>query len=486
MEFTAKNTSIYYGNEKVKIKGVNWFGIETDVFAFHGLWSVSMKSILDFLQKNNFNAIRVPFSTEVALGLDTIKCKTIDTQANPNMIDWTVGKLLDFFVAECKKRGILVMFDMHRFVGTGNITELWYDEKNTEAVVIDAWKNIVTRYANDVNVFAYDLKNEPHGQATWGEGSSATDWASAAERIGNAILKLNPRTLIFVEGVEKYKGNGSWWGGNFQGVKARPIKLNVPNKLVYSPHVYGPSVSPQEYFNHSTYPTNLQSIWDKDFGYVKKENLGTIVIGEWGGWMKTENKDDVWQQTVGKYFKERDIDYFYWCLNPNSGDTGGLLGENWTTPVVAKLNLLNSVSPNPTKFKFNAALVVPVAPVVPVTPLAPVTPIVPVTPVVPVVVPTLPSTKLSMTVRKVKDWVNNNIPYAQYEIDIKNTTQSNIVNFQVQIDCDVISQYWSSTLTNKIFSFPNWITSDGGLKAGQTFTFGFIVSGKVPILTLLS
>ncbi len=41
-------------------------------------------------------------------------------------------------------------------------------------------------------------------------------------------------------------------------------------------------------------------------------------------------------------------DTFYWCLNPNSGDTGGLLDYDFTTPMTDKLKLLDRVQPNPT------------------------------------------------------------------------------------------------------------------------------------------
>lgn len=36
-----------------------------------------------------------------------------------------------------------------------------------------------------------------------------------------------------------------------------------------------------------------------------------------------------------------------WCLNPNSGDTNGLLLDDWTTPDADKLDLLARVQPHP-------------------------------------------------------------------------------------------------------------------------------------------
>ena len=50
------------------------------------------------------------------------------------------------------------------------------------------------------------------------------------------------------------------------------------------------------------------------------------------------------------YLVENDTpDTWFWCVNPDSGDTGGLLEYDWFTPVITKLNLLAQVQPNTTK-----------------------------------------------------------------------------------------------------------------------------------------
>lgn len=351
MDFFAKNAGILSNGQKVSIKGANWFGLETNAYALHGLWQVSFDSMLDFLRQNSFNALRIPVSVELALNLDGTPCGSLNTSVNPGMTGWSAGRLMDHLVSETAKKGILVMFDMHRLQAANSIPELWYDSQYTEAQVITAWLNVVTRYVNSPNVFAVDLKNEPHGQATWG-GDAATDWHAAAERIGNAIHAVNPKLLIYVEGVQTVDGQGSWWGGNLAGVQNKPIALSIPDKVVYSPHCYGPSVAEQPYFSDPGFPTNMPAIWDRDFGHVKKDGLGALCIGEWGGWMRASNKDDVWQNAFAQYLSDNEIDFFYWCLNPDSGDTGGLLQDDWVTPVQPKLDLLAKAAPNPTKFNF--------------------------------------------------------------------------------------------------------------------------------------
>lgn len=71
------------------------------------------------------------------------------------------------------------------------------------------------------------------------------------------------------------------------------------------------------------------------------------MTGEWGG--ATSGKNGVWLNAYASYLKTNDItDNFFWCVNPNSGDTGGLLLDDWKTPDTNKLTILANLVPNPT------------------------------------------------------------------------------------------------------------------------------------------
>ena len=51
------------------------------------------------------------------------------------------------------------------------------------------------------------------------------------------------------------------------------------------------------------------------------ENM--LFAGEWGGFAKQGSKDRTLQIALANYMLQTGItDNFYWCLNPNSGDTG--------------------------------------------------------------------------------------------------------------------------------------------------------------------
>ena len=117
-----------------------------------------------------------------------------------------------------------------------------------------------------------DLRNEPHndqsGGSCWGCDLQSYDWRLAAERGGNAVLAVNPRLLIFVEGTDCYNNDCDWWGGNLEGAQSYPVVLNVSNQLVYSAHDYGPSLYQQGWFNGNTTYQSLVGVWTRFWAYL--------------------------------------------------------------------------------------------------------------------------------------------------------------------------------------------------------------------------
>ncbi|MDP8215249.1 MAG: cellulase family glycosylhydrolase [Candidatus Euphemobacter frigidus] len=163
--------------------------------------------------------------------------------------------------------------------------------------------------------------------------------------------------LIFVEGVESNPvcsgGSAHWWGGNLEPQACYPLDIPA-DKLVLSPHVYGPDVYPQEYFNDPDFPENMGAIWEAHFGFLVNESYA-VVPGEFGGKYGHGGnpRDPILQDSLVDYFLEKDIPgFFYWCWNPNSGDTGGILKDDWTTVWDDKVVLLHRMmadgDPTPT------------------------------------------------------------------------------------------------------------------------------------------
>ena len=185
----------------------------------------------------------------------------------------------------------------------------------------------------------FDLHNEPHGQASWGTGNLSTDWRLAAERCGNAIQAVHPEVLIIVEGVQTAGGKNYWWGGNLKEAGNHPVRLDVAGRLVYSTHDYPASVHHQPWFNDPRYPANLESLWEEMWGYLVTTKKAPVLIGEFGTF-NDQRRDQQWFQSLARYIDRKGLSFTYWCWNPNSGDTGGILQDDWNSVQQWKMNAL--------------------------------------------------------------------------------------------------------------------------------------------------
>lgn len=351
---TSGNQIVDAAGNPVQLAGVNWFGMESDIFAPHGLWTRNYKEMMNQMAALDFNTIRLAFSSQM---LHTTAAPSgIDFHKNPDLVGLTPLQVMDKIIGYAGEIGMRIILDHHRSsAGAGpNGNGLWYEGSYTEAAWIDDWKMLAQRYANNPTVIGADLHNEPHN-GTWG-GGGATDWAAAAERAGNAVLSVNTEWLIFVEGVADYQGRSYWWGGNLMGVKDRPIVLNVPNRVVYSPHDYPNSVYNQPWFADPNFGAALPEKFEQMWGYIYEQNIAPIYLGEFGTRL-TDPKDVVWFEAITSYLSgdfdndgtvdiaagTEDMSWTFWSWNPNSTDTGGILADDWNTVNNDKMAYLKAI-----------------------------------------------------------------------------------------------------------------------------------------------
>lgn len=366
------NTAAASGPYSGRLTGVNWFGFETSNYVVHGIWARDYKSVLQQIKDLGFNCVRIPWCNDMigkkpnsvqinAVGVDPYTKKTglnLDLEGLDSL------GILDKIIGEAGRLGLMIVLDNHSRQAGGYMTEtLWYTAKTPEEKWISDWVMMAKRYKNYENVVGYDLNNEPHGNltqgmkppATWGydeAGYGVTDWKTAAEKCGVELLKVNPNALIIIEGVENYKGANYWWGGNLQGVRDYPITKIPKANLMYSPHEYGPEVYAQSWFTSPDFPNNLSKIWDDNFWFIQKENIAPLFIGEFGIKDPTPGKTPaIWLKTFMEYAGKK-CSWTYWSMNPNSGDTGGILKDDWATVEQAKFDAIKAyLAPQMPPFK---------------------------------------------------------------------------------------------------------------------------------------
>ncbi len=340
---TSGNQILDANNQPLRIAAINWYGFETTTFVAHGLWIADYKAILDLIKSSGFNTVRIPYSDQMVqqnpvLGTLNINRNGINTDipANATSLD-----VLDRIIAHCGAIGLRVILDNHRSNAGNSAQEngLWYTSEFPESTWLANWRSLTTRYLGNTTVIGMDLRNEPHASACWGGDpagcSSANDWHAAATRAGNAILAINPSLLIFVEGNDHYNNAFTWWGGMLRGVAARPVTLNVANRVVYSPHDYGPAEANQSWFNGGTTPASLAAVWDQNWGFIHNQNTAPLFIGEMGTLngnadiqSSTPGSQGQWFSSLVQYLTGKpSFGWAYWAMNGN--DRYGLFNNSF-------------------------------------------------------------------------------------------------------------------------------------------------------------
>ena len=245
-------------------------------------------------------------------------------------------------------------------------TTMWLDNLRTLA-------GLGTALGVD-NIIGIDIYNEPHDY-TWAE------WKSLTEQAYSAINAVNPNTLLFVQGIGTNAGtqdgtpttitpqpHGSAatnpnWGENLFEAGTNPI--NIPKeRLVFSPHTYGPSVFVQKMFmdpaqtavhgarrrcrrrrqlQHRDQPDAAAAGLGRALRLSQATRTTRMVVGEFGGNMDwplgqassataiagatSRRASTDLAERLRRLHDREGIEGCYWSINPESGDTAGWYGH---------------------------------------------------------------------------------------------------------------------------------------------------------------
>jgi endoglucanase len=322
----------------MRIKGISWFGLETPDMAPNGMWRHDMSFFMDTLATDQFNVLRVPFSSQWILYHFDDYPDMGFVSADPLNQHKKAIEILDNLMDMAYDRNILILLDLHR-LDWRFISELWYDRYNgafTEESFLTTWFKVLDRYHDHPALWGVDLLNEPHGSAEWGSGNPALDWAKFAE---HAIFEIEKR---YANATWIYMVEGVGWGKELQNAEKFPITppASAKNRIAYSPHSYGASVVPST--DMSTW--GLHNDWDSHFGNLRAQGYA-VIVGEWGGRVDI---DAGWMNKFVSYLIEKKMaDNFFWSLGPNSGDVAGYLLDDWSTVDEFKRQVTTRLQPNP-------------------------------------------------------------------------------------------------------------------------------------------
>jgi hypothetical protein len=247
-------------------------------------------------------------------GFNCIRVSWVNATRDQNLA------VIDQVVAAASAHGLWVILDNHTNEpghgdrdnwGAQQKNGLWYDlggatdntdgggnpGSTTDAQFLADWVTVAQHYAGNATVIGYDLRNEPleyGGMSTWGDGNFDTDIRWMYERVGNAVLAVDPTKLIIAEGPQNYTTQKPW--GDLSHVGDAPVNLDVPDHVVYSIHDYPHEIAGYSPDNGDDKIAQMNAAW----GYLVIDNIAPVWIGEMGSSMQ-DSTDWAWAQTLVDY-----------------------------------------------------------------------------------------------------------------------------------------------------------------------------------------
>lgn len=358
---TAGRHIVDADGKRLKLASINWYGASDIFFVPMGLEKRHRKDIAKTIRSMGFNSVRFPYSDQMVIENPVIDPKWL--AANMDLLDpYVFGagsengngqtrlnddlpgpRALDVFnacVEAMTDAGLAVIPNNH-------ITNAhWCDGKNlcdsswkndhyglicnirqTTETWIDHWLTIMRPFVSNPLVIGADLRNEPRG--LWGT-MRWSQWAAAAEQASEALLALNPEWLMFVEGVSS--------ANDCSGARTRPIELSIPDRVVYSSHVYQWSGwSTLVPYHKRPYPSFANDM-ERNWAFLLRGNIAPVWVGEFGAPHTPSEGDRHYWDNLMRYLRDVDADFGYWALNPRKpenydDETYGLLKEDWETVV---------------------------------------------------------------------------------------------------------------------------------------------------------
>ena len=161
---------LYANGQPFHVKGINWFGSETEMTVPGGLRERRMGELLDFVRDSGFNALRILVNHHFVLVNRQLNAGGFDEGLNTELVNLRYLEMLEHLIREAGKRKLLVMVVVHRTTATAWPGDgLWYDKDVSEEDAKESWTKLATMLCKWWNAFAADLVTSlstPRGAAT--------------------------------------------------------------------------------------------------------------------------------------------------------------------------------------------------------------------------------------------------------------------------------------------------------------------------------
>ncbi|KAF4123964.1 endoglucanase [Geosmithia morbida] len=325
---------------RFRLASVNWYGASDERFVVGGLDVQHRDVIAQTIRRLGFNSVRLPYADELVTANPVVDPDAVS--ANPDLAGRRALDVFGAVTTSLTEAGLVVIPNNHITsatwcCGADPCDAGWSNDhlgpacrvRQTEEGWIRNWEAVMRPHVDDPLVAGADLRNEVRG--LWGT-MPWPSWAAAAERCGNRLLAMNPRWLVVVEGTES--------ANDVSGARRRPVLLDVPDRLVYSAHVYAWSGwgSVGGRFAQRTYRSFADSM-RRSWGYLLEQDVAPVWVGELGASHSPTRGARTYWSNLFRYLNDVDADFGYWALNPrkprrNEHESYALVADDYLTPIV--------------------------------------------------------------------------------------------------------------------------------------------------------
>ncbi len=83
-------------------------------------------------------------------------------------------------------------------------------------------------------------------------------------------------------------------------------------------------------------------MWRRHWAFLQLDRRAPVLPGEFGGRSVSRGREGEWLTSLVAFLEKTGTSYAYWSWNPDSGDTGGLLQDDWRKLNDQKLRILGA------------------------------------------------------------------------------------------------------------------------------------------------
>lgn len=296
------------------------------------------KADIDFIAKQGFNCVRLPFHYDLFLTAEQRRARTKAMQSPKNVDGYVQAlsswydqnqlfadpknldgfRILDEVLDWCAANKLYVILDLHAAPGgqgaDRNISDclvpldLWKrrDAKGRliyQDLTVRLWEKLSAHYKTDARVAMYDFINEPNGMTTAnGLSGDNSELNVLYSRLIDAVRAQGDQHLLMLE------GNG--YGNEYTNLTPDKLQSKDKRNLVYNAHRYWCTNDPQ-----TGDPNPLQINLIRNLAAFRDQWKVPVWVGETG-----ENSNE-WFSAAVQELNARNIGWCHWTLKRVAGPT---------------------------------------------------------------------------------------------------------------------------------------------------------------------